>query len=171
MKHIALIALVALAACKKDMTEAPAAVVMTEDALGHFCQMQLADHPGPKGQIHLEGMASPIFFGQVRDMIAYLKAPERDAKVLAVYVSDMGIARSWHAVEPDNWIAAAGAKYVINAGVAGGMGGPEIVPFASASDAAEFVAQYGGSVVSFDTIPDEVAVGPVDLDIELDTPA
>ena len=171
MKHIALIALVALAACKEELAEAPAAVTMTEDALSHFCQMHIAEHPGPKGQVHLDGMTDPIFFAQVRDLMAYLKSPERDAKVLAVYVSDMGAAGGWDAVAPDNWIAAPEAVFVINAGVAGGMGAPEIVPFATAEAAEDFAATYGGTVVGYDAIPDDVAIGPVDMDQELVNPA
>lgn len=170
MKHLALIALVALAACKEELAEAPAAVTMTEDALSHFCQMHIAEHPGPKGQVHLAGMTDPIFFAQVRDLMAYLKSPERDAKILAVYVSDMG-AESWHAVSPDNWIAAPEAVFVINAGVAGGMGAPEIVPFATTAEAEKFTATYGGTVVAYDAIPDDVAIGPVDLNTALVDPA
>ncbi|WP_409998019.1 nitrous oxide reductase accessory protein NosL, partial [Escherichia coli] len=25
---------------------------MTEEALGHYCQMNLTEHPGPKAQVH-----------------------------------------------------------------------------------------------------------------------
>lgn len=171
MKHFALMALVALSACKEELAEAPSAVTMTEDALAHFCQMNIAEHPGPKGQIHLAGTPAPIFFAQVRDLMAYVKSPERDAKILAIYVSDMGTAGSWHAVAPDNWIAANEAHFVINAGVAGGMGAPEIVPFATAAEAKTFTVTYGGTIVTFDTIPDEAAIGAVDLDIPLVDPA
>ena len=171
MKHLALIALIALAACKEELAEAPLPVTMTEDALSHFCQMNIAEHPGPKGQVHLEGMPGPIFFAQVRDLMAYLKSPERDAKILAVYVSDMGAADSWHRVAPDNWIAAPEAVFVINAGVAGGMGAPEIVPFATTAEAEVFTQEYGGTIVAYDAIPDEVAIGAVDLDADLVNPA
>jgi copper chaperone NosL len=171
MKKLALIALVALCACKEELAEAPLPVTMTDDALSHFCQMSIAEHPGPKGQIHLAGMPGPIFFAQVRDMMAYVKSPERDAKILAIYVSDMGTASSWHAVAPDNWIAATDAFFVINAGVAGGMGAPEIVPFATAQGAEGFTGEYGGEIVSFDAIPDDVAIGAVDLDNDLVDPA
>jgi nitrous oxide reductase accessory protein NosL len=29
---------------------------MTEEAVGHFCQMELLEHPGPKAQAHLDGL-------------------------------------------------------------------------------------------------------------------
>jgi copper chaperone NosL len=60
---------------------------------------------------------------------------------------------------------------VVGADVAGGMGAPEIVPFASRLAAEEFVATYGGRAVAFDQIPDDAALGPVDLDQLLETPA
>ena len=171
MRKIAVTVLLALGACRDELAEAPLPVTMTEDALSHFCQMNVSEHPGPKGQIHLAGMPGPIFFAQVRDMLAYLKSPERDAKILAVYVSDMGTASSWHSVAPDNWIAAVDAVFVINAGVAGGMGAPEVVPFATSVEAEVFTAEYGGRIVPFDEIPDDVALGPIDMDAELVDPA
>jgi len=59
---------------------------------------------------------------------------------------------------------------VIDAGVAGGMGAPEIVPFADQSAAEAFIATYGGHAVTFGQIPDRTALGPVDLDLLLETP-
>ena len=57
MRRIALIALVALTACKEEQAAAPPAPVdLTETALSYFCQMNVAEHGGPKGQIHLEGV-------------------------------------------------------------------------------------------------------------------
>lgn len=170
MRAFALIALVALSACKEEIAVVPEPVDLTEEALAHFCQMNISEHPGPKGQVHLEGHLAPIFFAQVRDMVAYLKSPERDAKVMAIYVSDMGAAASWDDVAQDNWIAGDSAHFVVDAGVAGGMGAPEIVPFASVDAAAAFIAQYGGEAVTLAEIPDAAAIGPVDLDVILETP-
>ena len=161
-----------LAACKEDTAEAPPAPIdLTEEALSYFCQMNIADHGGPKGQIHLEGIPAPIFFAQVRDMVAYLKSPERDAEITAIYVSDMGVAQSWETPGASNWITADSAQFVVGAPVAGGMGAPEIVPFADPAKAASFVAQYGGQVMPLNDIPDEAAIGAVDLDLKLETPS
>ena len=171
MKRLILIALVALAACKEEVAEAPDPVDLTPDAFSFFCQMNIAEHGGPKGQIHLEGYPAPLFFAQVRDMVAYIKSPERDAKITAIYVSDMGIAPNWQQPGISNWIAADGATFVVGADVAGGMRAREVVPFADLSDAQTFIQQYGGNALPLSDIPDAEVLGPVDLDLILETPA
>lgn len=160
-----------LAACKEEVAEVPDPTPMTDTALSYFCQMNVAEHGGPKGQIHLEGYPAPIFFAQVRDLVAYLKSPERDADILAIYVSDMAKAPSWSEPGTENWISADTAHFVVGADVAGGMGAPEIVPFATPDAAQGFIDRYGGSSVPLDAIPDEAAIGAVDLDRELEQPS
>ncbi len=172
MKRIALIALIALAACKEEQAAAPPDPVdLTESALSHFCQMNIAEHGGPKGQIHLDGYPAPLFFAQVRDMVAYLKSPERDAEITAIYVSDMAVAPSWRQPGISNWIAADGATFVVGADVAGGMGAREVVPFSDISSAERFILKYGGAALSLPDIPDDAVLGPIDLDLILETPA
>ncbi len=161
-----------LAACKEDVAEAPPPPVeLTQEALSYFCQMNIADHGGPKGQVHLKGFPAPLFFSQVRDMVAYLKSPERDAEIIAIYVSDMGAANSWNNPGISNWVVADDAHFVVGAPVAGGMGAPEIVPFAQSDAAQEFVLQYGGKPLLLKDIPDDAALGAVDLDQKLETPS
>jgi len=171
MKPILLIALLALAACREEARIIPEPIRLTQEALSHFCQMNIAEHGGPKGQIHLDGFPQPLFFAQVRDLVVYLKSPERDAEITAVYVSDMGAAPSWDSPGNDNWIPADTAIFVVGANVAGGMGAPEIVPFADAPAAQGFVATYGGTLMPLAQIPDDAVLGPVDLDQILETPA
>ncbi len=171
MKKTLIALVLVLAACKEEVAKAPDPVPMTDTTLAHFCQMNVAEHGGPKGQIHLKGFTEPIFFAQVRDMVAYLKSPERDADILAIYVSDMGAVASWDEPGADNWIPAEAAHFVVGAGVAGGMGAPEIVPFATDADAQAFIARYGGAVMPLDEIPDDAAIGAVDLDQELEQPS
>jgi len=162
MRRLWLAALL-LAACREDAARAPDPVTMTGEALGHFCLMQLDQHPGPKAQIHLAGLPDPIFFAQVRDALAYLKGPERDADIAVVYVSDMGAATSWDAPGIDNWTDAADAHFVVGADVTGGMGAPEIVPFSEAGAARAFAAREGGTVMSLDAIPPGRVLAPVDI--------
>lgn len=57
---------------------------MTPEPLGHFCKMNLLEHPGPKAQVFLEGNTAPLFFSQVRDAIAYMRGPEQVAPILAL---------------------------------------------------------------------------------------
>ncbi|MDH5528539.1 MAG: nitrous oxide reductase accessory protein NosL [Paracoccaceae bacterium] len=168
MRKIALLLL--LAACKEEVAAIPDPVALTDEALGYFCQMNVSEHDGPKGQIHLANHPQPLFFAQVRDVVAYLKGPEREAEIAAIYVSDMGAAQSWAVPGTTNWIDAQSAVFVVGAGVRGGMGAPEIVPFAAPERAMEFVERFGGTVMPLDAIPDEAAIGPVDLDQPLEVP-
>lgn len=158
---LALACLLALAACKEDKAASlPPAVVMTEAALGYYCQMNLTEHPGPKGQIHLAGLPVPIFFSQVRDAIAYQRMPEQSHAITAVYVSDMGAAPSWESPGASNWIPAAEAHFVIGSRARGGMGAAEVVPFADPAKAAAFAAEHGGRVARLDEIADADVLGP-----------
>ncbi|QAX30686.1 nitrous oxide reductase accessory protein NosL [Leisingera sp. NJS204] len=172
MRHLILAAALVLSACQEEEAKAPPAPVeLTEVALSYFCQMNVSEHGGPKGQIHLDGFPVPLFFAQVRDLAAYVKSPERDAEITAIYVSDMGAAPSWAHPGTMNWIDAKSAHFVVGSNVAGGMGAPEVVPFATPEDAAQFTERYGGSVAGFNSIPDDAVLGPVDLDRQLETPS
>ena len=144
---------------------------LTQEALSYFCQMNIAEHGGPKGQIHLQGLPAPLFFAQVRDLLAYLKSPEREADIIAVYVSDMGAASSWNRPGISNWTAAVTAHFVVGAPVAGGMGAPEVVPFADLAEAEKFAARYGGRILPLESIPDDAVLGAVDLNQLLETPS
>ena len=152
MRWMILVALstLAVSACKKEQAAAPIPVDLSAEAVGYYCQMDLLEHDGPKGQIHLQGMPAPIFFSQVRDAIAYLHMPEQSHAVTATYVQDMAGAESWG--KPAGWIAATDAFYVIGSDVMGGMGAPEFVPFSDPARAEDFIADHGGELRRFDDI-------------------
>ncbi|MGC9369278.1 MAG: nitrous oxide reductase accessory protein NosL [Paracoccaceae bacterium] len=165
MKPLALAALclAALGACREeDRAAAPDPVPMTADALGHYCQMALAEHPGPKAQVHLRGVAAPIYFAQVRDAIAFQRMPEQSHAIAAIYVSDMAAAPSWDAPGAENWIAATDAHFVVGSRVVGGMGATELVPFSEETAAAAFAAEKGGQVSDLDSIPDSAVLAPAE---------
>ncbi|MBV1896420.1 MAG: nitrous oxide reductase accessory protein NosL, partial [Rhodobacteraceae bacterium] len=61
MKYWLLVALLAVTACKEDVAEAPGPVSLTQESLSYFCQMNIAEHGGPKGQIFLSGHPQPLF--------------------------------------------------------------------------------------------------------------
>lgn len=145
---------VALSACQPPSATVPAPVVMTDDALGHYCQMYLSDHGGPKAQIHLKGIEAPIWFAQISDAVAFLHDPERPADVAAIYVNDMAKARSWSDVGIGNWIPAEDAFYVINSKQMGGMGTREAIPYSTREAGEAFARQEGGVVVAIADIPD-----------------
>jgi len=156
------LALLALAACREESAALPAPVAMTEESTGHYCQMELLEHPGPKAQAHLAGLEHPLFFSQVRDVVAYQRMPEQSHVVTVAYVSDMGApGATWDDPGATNWIAAQDAHYVVGSAVAGGMGAPELVPFARPEDAAAFAARHGGQVLRLDQIPDNAVLAPL----------
>lgn len=149
-----------LSACKDDVAKVPRAVTMSAEALGHYCQMALTEHDGPKAQVHLEGALAPLFFSQVRDAIAYQRMPEQDGDILVIYVSDMARAKSWSDPGVDNWIDARDAFFVLGSDAVGGMGAAELVPFGTGEAAQAFVAERGGRVVTLDEIRDEDVLSP-----------
>lgn len=169
MKRL-LLATLLLAACREDAAEIPEPVTMTAEATSHYCLMQIDEHPGPKAQIHLAGLPDPIFFAQVRDALAYVKGQERDGDILAFYVSDMGAAPKWESPGRDNWTDAGTSHFVVGADVTGGMGAPEIVPFATFADAEAFARRKGGQVMTLAEIPAATVLAPVDVSFEEDPP-
>lgn len=151
LKAVLLGGLLLIAACSEEKSVAvPPAVATTADATGHYCGMLLAEHAGPKGQIHLESDEQPVWFTSVRDTFTFLSLPEEPKDIAAVYVSDMGKAPSWDTPGDDNWILADKAVYVIESDQVGGMGGAEAVPFGDDAAAKTFVDTHGGRVVGFE---------------------
>ncbi|WP_149139889.1 nitrous oxide reductase accessory protein NosL [Gemmobacter caeruleus] len=163
MKRALLLILLALAACRDEVAQSVTPVALTAEAVGHYCQMNLIEHPGPKAQIHLEGLpGAPLFFSQVRDAIAYARLPEQSHRILAIWVNDMGApGATWDQPGTENWIDAGAAHYVVGAAVEGGMGAPELVPFADAARARAFAADHGGVVMALPAIPDTQVMAPV----------
>ncbi|MBK6466339.1 MAG: nitrous oxide reductase accessory protein NosL [Rhodobacter sp.] len=154
----------ALAACKEE-TQDISPVALTFEAVGHYCQMDILEHPGPKAQVHLEGFpGTPLYFSQVRDAVAYARLPEQDGVILAIYVNDMGApGATWDDPGAMNWIPADTAHYVVGAAVEGGMGAPELVPFADLDHAAAFAREKGGAVMALSAVPDSAVIAPVAL--------
>jgi copper chaperone NosL len=166
MKRFSLVLLcLALAACKEDVAQDTTPLPLNAEAVGHYCQMNLLEHDGPKAQAHLGGLpGAPLFFSQVRDVVAYLRMPEQSHEVVAVWVNDMGAAgASWDAPGANNWIDAEQAIFVVGADVVGGMGAPELVPFSDPAAAQDFAATHGGAVMTLDEIPDTAVLAPVEL--------
>ncbi|MCB2125745.1 MAG: nitrous oxide reductase accessory protein NosL [Rhodobacteraceae bacterium] len=161
MKRALLFALL-LSACREEAAQATDPVALTADAVGHFCQMNLLEHEGPKAQVHLEGLpGTPLFFSQVRDAVTYARLPEQSHPILAIWVNDMGASgATWAEPGADNWIDAKTAHFVVGSRLAGGMGAPEFVPFARMEDATAFALRNGGSIMGLDAIPDAAVIAP-----------
>jgi copper chaperone NosL len=161
MKRALLFAL-ALSACQEEVAQNTDPVALTPETLGYFCQMNLLEHEGPKGQVHLDGLpGAPLFFSQVSDLVTYLRLPEQSNTVLAIYVSDMGAAgANWGEPGAANWTDATTATYVVGSDAVGGMGAPELVPFADPAKAQDFMSRHGGTAMALEAIP-ETALTPM----------
>ncbi|MGC1505335.1 MAG: nitrous oxide reductase accessory protein NosL [Sulfitobacter sp.] len=170
IRLFAFIALLSLTACKEDAVQDTSPLPLTAEAVGHFCQMNLFEHEGPKAQAHLGGLPQmPLFFSQVRDVVAYVRLPEQSHEILAVWVTDMGAPDStWSEPGNTNWIAAGDAHYVVGSRIVGGMGAPELVPFSDAAKAEDFAALNGGRVLRLAQIPDDAVLAPAVLDSDSD---
>ncbi|MGE5514467.1 MAG: nitrous oxide reductase accessory protein NosL [Bacteroidota bacterium] len=152
-----LAAMLLLSACGKKEAAAPPPLAIPADAIGHFCNMAVSEHNGPKGQIVLKGQPQPVWFTSARDAIAFTMLPEEPKDILAVYVSDMGKSASWD--HPDIWVEARRAVFVIGSNRMGGMGAAEAVPFSERTAAESFAAANGGSVVDFQHVPQDYILG------------
>lgn len=150
----------ALTACSDERGSAaippPAEVA---DAIGHYCGMQLTEHAGPKGQIHLEKGLAPVWFSSVRDTIAFMRLPEEPRDIVVVYVNDMARAKNWDQPEDGTWVEIDSAWFVIGSDRLGGMGAREAIPFGEEGAAQAFWAEHGGRVVRLEDIPDEYVFG------------
>lgn len=165
MRIPAVLICLVLSACFEEARVAPPPIAMTETALGHYCQMEVIEHAGPKGQIHLADLSMPIWFSQVRDAVAYIKSKERSADILAFYVNDMGVAADWENPGEDNWVDAQEAVFVVGSDAIGGMGAPELVPFASDAEARAFAQQRGGQIKRLSEIEAQEVLAPVEISL------
>jgi copper chaperone NosL len=155
-----LLAALALAGCSEENIAAiPPPQELTASAIGHYCGMNLLEHPGPKGQIILASRSEPIWFSSARDAFAFTMLPEESKDIHAIYVSDMGRAQSWENPGPTNWVDAKQALYVIASRAKGGMGADETVPFSDKDAAERFMTEKGGRVVKFAEVPRDYVLG------------
>lgn len=156
----AVAAFMALAGCSDNgEIEIPKPVALTEAAIGHYCGMNVLEHPGPKGQVMLGQIPEPIWFSSARDVVAFTMLPEEAKNISAIYVSDMAKAPSWEEPGAENWIDAREAFYVVGSSVRGGMGAAETVPFSTEAAAAGFAEKNGGQVVGYADIPRDYVLG------------
>ena len=143
-----------LAACfEEEITVVPSPVSLSIEHNGYFCSMTIADHPGPKAQIHVAGENAPLWFSQVRDMFGFIMLPGESREITALYVTDMSGDVDWDHTNDGPWINPTDAWFVINSNRTGGMGVLEVVPFSVKADAERFSVKYGGQVLSYDNVP------------------
>jgi copper chaperone NosL len=138
---------------RSERAALPSPVEPGASSVAHFCNMALLDHPGPKGQIFLNGRPDPVWFSSVRDTLAFTMLPEEPKAIAAIYVNDMAKARDWQHPEPGTWTDARSAWFVLGSDYDGGMSGREAVPFSSEAAARDFAAHHGGRLSRFADIP------------------
>jgi nitrous oxide reductase accessory protein NosL len=135
----------------------------TAASVSRFCGMLLVEHPGPKGQIFLEGRVEPVWFSSVSETVAFTMLPEEPAGVVAIYVNDMGKAKNWDHPEPGAWVEARRAWYVLGSDKrdAAGMGDSrkEPIPFSDEAGAERFRQAHGGRILRFADIPQDEILG------------
>ena len=148
MAVIGLVLSLLASGCAKEPAPPPP-VPIDDEASGYYCGMLVLAHPGPKAQIWVAGRDGPLWFTSVRDAFAYLQGGEREGRLLAVYVQDMARAESWEHPGRDAFVPAGEAVYVWGSDRRGGMGAPELVPFADPAAARAFIAHHGGRILTF----------------------
>ena len=165
LPSLGILAVLVISGCSEESgpEDVPAPIAMSEEAVGHYCKMNLREHAGPKAQIHLKSFEVPIWFSQVRDAIAFMRLPEETQEPVAIYVNDMGKADNWDFPADDTWIEIKTAFFVIGSNKVGGMGVPEAIPFGTQESAASFATEHGGVFARLEDIPDAYVLGPVDL--------
>jgi copper chaperone NosL len=151
----------AVTACDgpEGSAELPPPAEYTGEAIGYFCGMLLAEHGGPKGQVHLRSREAPLWFSSVRDTVAFTLLEGEPKDVRVIYVNDMGRAKDWEAPEAGTWVEIGSAWFVIGSRRMGGMGLPEVIPFGAPGSAESHVGEYGGRVVRLAEIPPDYVLG------------
>jgi copper chaperone NosL len=151
-----------------EVAELPPPAILTDEAMGYYCNMTVTEHQGPKGQIILKSLTKPVWFSSVRDTIAFTLLPEEPRQIEAIYVTDMSSPGAWENPENGDWIEALSAYYVTGSSKNGGMGAPEPIPFSTEENATVFVEQYGGEIVVFADIPRDSILGSVEISSSTD---
>lgn len=153
----ALLLSMSLLACKpsSETVAPPQAAQFSDDAVGHFCHMFLAEHDGPKAHLFLADQEEPVWFTEVNQLFAFQLLPEEAKNIVALYVNDASGVDDWtdHSVNK-RWLNAKEAFYVIESSFIGGMGSADALPFKERAAAEEYVSSHGGRVVTFDEMPE-----------------
>ena len=165
LPSLGILAVLVILGCSEESgpADVPGPIAMTEEAVGHYCKMNILEHAGPKAQVHLKDIEFPIWFSQVRDAIAFMRLPEETQEPVAIYVNDMSKADNWDFPADNTWIDIETAFFVIGSNKIGGMGAPEAIPFGTQESATSFATEHGGQVARLEDIPDAYVLGPVDL--------
>ncbi|WP_156926983.1 nitrous oxide reductase accessory protein NosL [Azospirillum halopraeferens] len=153
--------LLSLTACKEEVAATlPPPLPIAADAVGHYCGMELSEHPGPKGQAILKS-GRVVWMSSVRDAFAFSMLPEEPRDYRALYVTDVSGAADPAHPDLTRWIEARQAWYVLGSRLTGGMGLAEPYPFAGEAEARAFAAANGGVVRRFAEVHEDEILTPL----------
>ena len=149
-----------LAACDEEKAAAAAAGARRREAIGHYDQMLVLDHAGPKAQILLESRDEPVWFSSVRDAFAFTLLPEEPRDIAAIYVTDMGARGELGRPGPRHLDR--GARRAVRhrqrqARRHGRRGAGALRRRRGRRGA--FAAEHGGEVVAFEGVPESYVLG------------
>lgn len=118
----------------------------------HLCGMLIERFAGPRGELAVQGDATPRKFCSTRDLFAFALQPENRDRIQAIYVHDMG-RNDWASPSPDPtaFTDARTAWYVAGHDLDGAMG-PTLASFADRPAAEGFVTKHGGRVLAYKDI-------------------
>ena len=92
---LALLVPFVLAGCNdKQAAKIPPPHRMTAEDIGHYCGMNVLEHPGPKGHIFVASLMEPVWFSSVRDTIAFTMLPDEPKDIQAIvtkHVNDAAV--------------------------------------------------------------------------------
>lgn len=161
----------ALAGCLGG--DRPDPVAIESDAQCDDCGMVIANHPGPNGQLFFEeaspeGHDDPAWFDSLKKCFFPYKIEHerRDWSVAGMYATDYSAVDyevitdggetyiSSHTA-PGSFAPAAVLYYVVESQVTGAMG-PDFYPFSVEADATAFADEYGGQVLAFEAIGEDL---------------
>ncbi len=148
-----LITVLVITGCDQTPQKAATPMEITRDSYCSLDGMLLADHPGPKAQIHY-AQGAPEFFCDTVEMFSLYLQPEQQKRVVALFVHDMG-KTDWEK-PAGQWIDARQAFYVAGSRRRGSMG-PTFASFSDESAARAFVEKEGGKVLRFNEITPDMA--------------
>lgn len=118
----------------------------------HVCGMVILDFPGPKGQaVEKNGVKK---FCSTGEMIGWWLQPENQLLNARLYVHDMAQG-AWEQPDDGYLIDAKTAWYVAGTPLKGAMGAV-LASFADEAEARRMAAEYGGRLLRFEEIDQEV---------------
>lgn len=155
--HVAIVALMLVCSFLLGCSGAPEQAQVIHQAVAiekadecHLCGMIISEFPGPKGELFHKTHSGAKKFCSTRDLFSFVLQPENKRQMSQVFVHDMSQV-PWDSPDDKQFIDAKNAWYVHGSSQTGAMGAT-IASFGTEQNAQTFAQQFGGKVVRFDGI-------------------